>query len=69
MPGLVAQFHTNIDGISDDLNLLAMAQAATMWVVVVPAVRPTVLACLDQFGGGQTHAPLFHGEPLLACQE
>src|ERR1039458_10295911 len=65
----IAQFHSNIDGVGDHLDLVAMAQAAAHMGGGCAGGKPNTLVGIDKLCRGQTDAPLLFGEALLAGQE
>src|SRR5271157_819340 len=67
--GLVAEFHANVDGVGDHLNLLAVAQAAADMGGGGAGGEAYGFVGLDELGGGEANAALFFGEALLAGQE
>uniref|UniRef100_E6PYZ8 Uncharacterized protein n=1 Tax=mine drainage metagenome TaxID=410659 RepID=E6PYZ8_9ZZZZ len=63
---LIAQFHADVDGVGDYLEVLPMAQAAADEGCRGSGGQPDGLVLTDQLGGGQTDAALFVGEALFA---
>jgi len=67
--GLVAEFHADVDGVCDDLNLVAMAKAAADVRSGGAGGEANRLIGLHQFSGGQADSPLLLSEALLAREE
>jgi len=67
--GLVAEFHADIDGVSDDLEVLAVAEAAANEGGGGAGGEADGLVGLDEFCSGEADAALFRGIALLTGEE
>ena len=67
--GLVAEFHADVDGVGDDLNLVAVAEAAADVGGGGAGGEADGFVGLDELGCGETDAAFFLGEALLAGEE
>ncbi len=67
--GLVAEFHADVDGVGDDLNLVAMADAAADVGGGGAGGEADGFVGLDELGGGEADAAFFLGKALLAGEE